>query len=99
MADSRRDIDVRKIAGLARLTLAEGEAERFEPQLAKILAYIAQLDELDTSNVEATSHVVPLSAPLRDDTVTPGLAHDEALSQAPKVADGAVVVPKFVEGT
>jgi aspartyl-tRNA(Asn)/glutamyl-tRNA(Gln) amidotransferase subunit C len=99
MGDSQREIDVRKIASLARLTLAEGEAERFQPQLAKILAYIAQLDELDTSNVEATSHVVPLASPLREDVVKPGLPRDEALSQAPRVAEGAFVVPKFVEGT
>lgn len=98
MTDSRRDdIDVHKIATLARLTLTPEEAERFRPQLARILEYVAQIDELDTTGVEPTSHVVPLSAPLRPDEVHPGLPRDEALSQGPRVAEGAFVVPKFVE--
>lgn len=99
MADPIREIDVQKVAALARLTLTPEEAERFAPQLKKILEYIAQLDELDTRGVEPTSHVVPLAAPLRADEVRPGLSRDEALSQAPRVAEGAFVVPKFVEGS
>jgi aspartyl-tRNA(Asn)/glutamyl-tRNA(Gln) amidotransferase subunit C len=98
MADSRRRIDVQKIAALARLTLEPEEAARFEPQLARVLDYIAELDALDTTGVEATSHVLPLAAPLRPDEARPGLPRDEALAQAPRVADGAFVVPKFVEG-
>jgi aspartyl-tRNA(Asn)/glutamyl-tRNA(Gln) amidotransferase subunit C len=98
MADTRRDIDVKKVAALARLTLAEGEAERFRPQLARIVEYIAQLDELDTAGVEPTSHVMQVSTPLRDDEVVPPLPRDEVLAQAPRAAEGAFVVPKFVEG-
>jgi aspartyl-tRNA(Asn)/glutamyl-tRNA(Gln) amidotransferase subunit C len=98
MADTRRDIDVHKVAALARLTLAEGEAERFQPQLARILDYIAQLDELDTTGVEPTSHVMQVATPFRDDVVVAGLSREEALSQAPRAAEGAFVVPKFVEG-
>lgn len=98
MADKRREIDVHKVAALARLTLGEGEAERFRPQLARILDYIAQLDELDTAGVEPTSHVMQVATPLRDDTVVPGLSREEALAQAPRSAEGAFVVPKFVEG-
>jgi aspartyl-tRNA(Asn)/glutamyl-tRNA(Gln) amidotransferase subunit C len=92
------EIDVQKVAALARLTLEPGEAERFRPQLARVLEYIAQLDELDTTGVEPTSHVVPLAAPLRPDEVRPGLPREEALAPAPRVAEGAFVVPKFVEG-
>jgi aspartyl-tRNA(Asn)/glutamyl-tRNA(Gln) amidotransferase subunit C len=98
MAEARREIDVQKVAGLARLTLEPDEAERFRPQLARVLEYIAQLDELDTRDVEPTSHVVPLTTPLRVDEVKPGLARDEVLAQAPRSAEGAFVVPKFVEG-
>jgi aspartyl-tRNA(Asn)/glutamyl-tRNA(Gln) amidotransferase subunit C len=95
---SRRAIDVQKIAALARLTLEPDEAARFAPQLENVLAAIAQLNELDTSKVEPTSHVVPLAAPLRTDEVHPGLPRDEALAAAPRAAEGAFVVPKFVEG-
>ncbi|MEI8256020.1 MAG: Asp-tRNA(Asn)/Glu-tRNA(Gln) amidotransferase subunit GatC [Deltaproteobacteria bacterium] len=98
MTDTRRTIDVQRTAALARLTLTADEAARFEPQLANILAFIATLDEVDTSAVEPTSHVVPLAAPLREDTVKPGLSRDEVLAQAPRAAEGAFVVPKFVDG-
>src|SRR5213079_2513843 len=98
MADARRQIDVARIAMLARLELHADEARRFEPQLARILEHIAQLDALDTTNVEPTSHVVRLETPLREDEVRPGLSRDEALAQAPRTANGAFVVPKFVEG-
>jgi aspartyl-tRNA(Asn)/glutamyl-tRNA(Gln) amidotransferase subunit C len=95
---SHSRIDVEKVAALARLTLAPGEAARFEPQLARVLEYIAQLDELDTTGVEPTSHVVPLAAPLRPDEPRPGLTREAALAAAPRVAEGVFVVPKFVEG-
>jgi aspartyl-tRNA(Asn)/glutamyl-tRNA(Gln) amidotransferase subunit C len=98
MTEPRREIDVLKVAALARLTLEPEEAERFRPQLAHILDYIAQLDQLDTTGVVPTSHVVPLATPLRPDEVHQGLRREEALSQAPKAAEGAFVVPKFVEG-
>ncbi len=94
-----REIDVQKVASLARLTLSPSEVERFAPQLRAVLGYITQLDELDTGDAEATSHGVPVGAPLRDDVVTPGLARDEALAQAPRHAEGAFVVPKFVDGS
>lgn len=96
--DTRRAIDVQKVAALARLTLSPEEAARFAPQLGRILEYVAMIDELDTANVEPTSHVVPLGAPLRADEVRPGLLRDEVLAQAPRAAEGAFVVPKFVEG-
>ncbi len=98
MADTSRHFDVQKIAALARLTLSSEEASRFAPQLERVLDHIAQLEEVDTSSVEATSHVVALSTPLRNDVVREGLSRDEALSQAPRAAEGAFVVPKFVEG-
>jgi aspartyl-tRNA(Asn)/glutamyl-tRNA(Gln) amidotransferase subunit C len=98
MAETRREIDVQKVAALARLTLEPAEAERFRPQLARVLEFIAQLDELDTRAVEPTSHVVPVATPLRSDTTREGLDRDEVLAQAPQTMEGAFVVPKFVEG-
>src|SRR5689334_13888111 len=98
MAQPPREIDVRKIAALARLTLGPDEAERFKPQLRAILDHIAEIDTLNTEGIEPTSHVIPLSTPVRPDEVRQGLHRDEALSQAPRTAEGAFVVPQFVEG-
>lgn len=98
MTDTRHTLDVKRTAALAHITLTADEAVRFEPQLASILAFIATLDGLDTSTVEATCDVVPLAMPLRDDTVAQGLPRDEVLAQAPRSAEGSFVVPKFVDG-
>jgi aspartyl-tRNA(Asn)/glutamyl-tRNA(Gln) amidotransferase subunit C len=98
MTEPNRKIDVQKIAALARLTLSDDEVATMAPQLARVLAYIATLDELDTSEVAATSHVVALSAPLGQDAPREGIARHEALGQAPEQADGQFAVPRFVEG-
>lgn len=97
MTDSNRRIDVQKIAALARLELSPEEVATMQPQLARVLEYIATLDELDTKDVAPTSHVVAVRAPLGEDKAHEGLARDEALAQAPTRADGQFSVPRFVE--
>lgn len=98
MTESNRRIDVQKIAALARLELSSDEVATMQPQLARVLDYIATLDELDTQHVSPTSHVVAVRAPLGEDKVVEGLAREEALASAPSKADGQFAVPRFVEG-
>ena len=50
-------ISVEHIAKLARLSVTDSEKETFGPQLEGILAYVEKLNELDTKDVEPTSHV------------------------------------------
>ncbi len=88
---------VRHVAALARLTLSAEEAERMAADLARILDYVAKLDELNTSAVEPTSHVVAMAAPLRPDVVTSKPAVVEGLSNAPAREDGFYVVPAIIE--
>jgi aspartyl-tRNA(Asn)/glutamyl-tRNA(Gln) amidotransferase subunit C len=90
-------IDVHHVAKLASLTLSDAEAARFEGELRKIVAFVAQLDELDTTGVPPTAHVQLDRLPVRDDEVKPGLSHDEALAQAPSVDGDGFAVPMFVE--
>jgi len=52
--------DVEHVAKLARLELRQEEKETFTGQLNAILKYMDKLNELDTSNVQPTSHVLPL---------------------------------------
>jgi aspartyl-tRNA(Asn)/glutamyl-tRNA(Gln) amidotransferase subunit C len=89
--------DVSHVATLASLSLDEDEAARFQNELARIVAYFAQLDELETRDVPATAHVQLDRLPVRADQVTPGLSHDEALAGAPSVEGGGFAVPTFVE--
>ena len=90
-------IDIHHVAQLARLALSEDEAQRLGAELGDILAYVEQLNEVDTADVDPMTQVVKGRAPTwREDETTPGLSHDEALANAP-VHDGeSFCVPQVV---
>ena len=85
------------VAKLASLSLSEAEADRFAGELARVVAYVEQLDAIDTSDVPPTAHVQVERIPLRADELTPCLSHEDALSQAPRVEAGGFAVPAFLE--
>ena len=89
--------DVEHVARLARLALTDAELERMREQLNGILAYIEKLNELDTRNVEPTSHAVPLVNVMRDDAPGPCLPREEALAKAPDRAGEFFRVPRIIE--
>ncbi len=88
---------VGSVAALARLDLAPGEEQRLTGQLNAILAYMDQLEEVDTTEVEPTSHVLPLLNVMRDDVVQECLTTGEALANAPAADQGYFAVPKIIE--
>jgi len=88
--------DVQYVALLARLELSEEETERFTRQLGQVLEHAEKIKSLDTSDVEPTSHPIPLKNVMRPDEVRPCLSQEEALSGAPLVEGGYFVVPKIV---
>ncbi|MBA2226488.1 MAG: Asp-tRNA(Asn)/Glu-tRNA(Gln) amidotransferase subunit GatC [Thermogemmata sp.] len=85
--------EVRKVARLARLELAEEEIELFQAQLSAILDYVAQLQQLDTSQIEELAHPLPLSNVFRPDQERPSLSVDEALQNAPQRLGDYFAVP------
>lgn len=89
--------EVEAVGLLARIELSEDEKELFGQQLSSILSYIEQLKELDTSQVEPTTHVLPLHNVFREDKVLPSLSPEQALANAPEVKDGFYRVPKIIE--
>ncbi len=89
--------EVLHVAHLARLEFSEEEVELFTTQLADILNYVAQLNELDTSNVEPTYHAIPLSNVFREDEVRESFPVDEILANAPERENGFFVVPKVIK--
>jgi aspartyl-tRNA(Asn)/glutamyl-tRNA(Gln) amidotransferase subunit C len=89
--------DVLHVARLARLELAEPEVERMIRDLGKILEYVHQLNQLDTSAVPPTTHVAVETAPFRADEVVPGLGSESALNQAPRRSGDGFAVPAFVD--
>jgi aspartyl-tRNA(Asn)/glutamyl-tRNA(Gln) amidotransferase subunit C len=92
------DIDtVKKVARLARLELDEGELEAARVKLNNIMAFVEQLSEVDTDNVEPLANVVDIKLRLRADEVTDGGMQDDVLANAPEALEGFFVVPKVVE--
>jgi len=92
--------EVEKIAGLANLELTAEEKELFSNQLAAIVEYVDQLNELDTSGVMPWRHhsagEAETSYTTRDDKVKPSLGQQKALEQAPDHDDGHFLVPRVI---
>jgi aspartyl-tRNA(Asn)/glutamyl-tRNA(Gln) amidotransferase subunit C len=85
------------VARLASLSLADSEVVRFAAELGRIVAYVEQLDALDTRDVPPTAHVQIERMGLRRDEEAPSLSRAEVLSQAPQVEGEGFAVPGFVE--
>lgn len=90
--------DVERVAGLARLALDEDEILRATTQLDAILDYVAQFGEVDTTDVEPTSHALPLRTPLREDRAVAPMPPDLAVANAPQRDGSAFVVPLVIDG-
>ena len=89
-------MDIEKVARLARLELSEEEKATFGSQLEQILAYMEQLNKLDTSNVEPLTHPLDVKNVFRPDEVKPSLTQAEVLSNGPEVQSGHFKVPKIM---
>lgn len=90
---------VEHIAELARLALSDDELDRYAEQLADILAYITQLDDVDTTAVPPTPAVLPLKSVLRPDEARPSLPTEAALANAPAAADGQFRVAAILDAS
>ncbi|MBX9591085.1 MAG: Asp-tRNA(Asn)/Glu-tRNA(Gln) amidotransferase subunit GatC [Hyphomonadaceae bacterium] len=88
---------VQRIARLARIKVTEEEARALEQELSGILDWVKQLDEVDTSEVEPMTRVIPMTLKERPDVVTDGGIADEIMANAPVREDHFFVVPKVVE--
>lgn len=75
--------DVRAIADLARLELSEADVVVYQQQLSDILDYFQKLQELDTSHIDPTSSVLPLTNVMRADEAGPALPLDDVVANAP----------------
>ncbi len=76
-------VEVRAIADLARLELKEDDVVRYQKQLSDILGYFRKLEELDTSHIDPTSSVLPLTNVMRPDRAGEALPVAEVVANAP----------------
>ena len=89
--------EVEHVARLARLALSSAEKERMRSQLDVILGYVAKLDEVDTTGVPPTAHVLPLVNVMREDEVRPSYQAEAMLANAPDPDGEQFRVPKILE--
>lgn len=94
------EADVQKVAQLAHLEITPAELKVFAPQMADIVAYVEQLNALDTREVEpALGGLTPegeATDSARDDNPAASLGQEKALAEAPDAAAGHFRVPKVL---
>lgn len=88
---------VKRIATLARLKLSDDRIGPMQQNLNRILEFIDQLNEVDTSAVDPIAGVNIPFMPMRKDAITDGNCVDKILDNAPEMACNMFVVPKVVE--
>lgn len=88
---------VRRVANLARLDVPDSDLPDLAQELNNILAWVEQLDQVNTDGVEPLTSVVDADLPRRDDVVTDGGYQDAVLANAPQAEHGFFAVPKVIE--
>lgn len=93
-------MDVKKVATLAHLEITDAEVAMYTPQMAEIVKYVEQLNELDTEDVEpmlgGLTDEGEATATSRDDVVRGSFSQEEALGEAPAAVEGHFRVPKVL---
>ncbi|MEJ2308129.1 MAG: Asp-tRNA(Asn)/Glu-tRNA(Gln) amidotransferase subunit GatC [Gammaproteobacteria bacterium] len=89
--------DVEKIAHLARLAVTDEEAQQLSGDLSRILDLVAQMEQVDTSDVEPMAHPLNMRQRLREDQVTEENRRELYQSIAPATDNGLYLVPKVIE--
>ena len=93
-------MDVRKVATLAHLQITDEEVALYTPQMAEIVKYVEQLNELDTADVEpmlgGLTDEGKATVTSREDVVRGSLEQKAALEQAPAAVAEHFQVPKVL---
>lgn len=89
--------EIEHVAKLARLNLTEQEKDKFSNEMSGIITFVDKLNELDTTGVEPTAHVIPIQNVFREDNIEPSYNREKILQNAPSQKEGCFLVPKVVE--
>jgi len=88
---------VEKIAHLARLDIDADDVPEYARNLSAILAFVEQLNRVDTTGVEPLAHPLEATQRLRSDVVTEPDEREKFLRNAPLTEDGLYLVPRVIE--
>lgn len=93
-------MDVRQVAKLAHLEISDAEVDLYTPQMADIVKYIEQLNEIDTDTIEpmlgGLTREGEATITIREDVAEGSLGQKAALDQAPSAVAGHFQVPKVL---
>jgi aspartyl-tRNA(Asn)/glutamyl-tRNA(Gln) amidotransferase subunit C len=89
--------EIEKIAWLARLSLDQDELSASEGPMGRILDLVAQMNSVDTTDIEPLAHPLDIKARLRVDEVTETDQRAHFQQNAPATEDGHYLVPKVIE--
>jgi aspartyl-tRNA(Asn)/glutamyl-tRNA(Gln) amidotransferase subunit C len=89
--------DVKKIAHLARLGIAEQDVEHYAKDLSGVLELMTQMGQLDTSGVSPMAHPLDQMQRLREDLVTETDQREHFQTIAPQTEAGLYLVPKVID--
>jgi len=95
MALTTRDVEY--IAHLARLEVSEDELADYVDKLSNIIDFVAELGQLDTTDVVPMAHPLDMPQRLRADEVTESDHRDEYQENATSTSHGYYLVPKVIE--
>ena len=88
--------DLKNVAVLSRLAIAEDKADGYIAQMDAILSYMDNLSEINTDAVKPTTYALPMENVFREDVVKPSLDRELALSNAPLKEGGYFKVPRVL---
>lgn len=88
------DETIEYVGILAKLELSEKEKEQAKKDMGRMLGFIEQLNELDTTGIEPMSHITKVQNVFREDVVTNGDESEKTLKNAPGEKDNMFMVPK-----
>lgn len=90
------DADVRRVARLARIAIADADIPALRAELGAVLAHADALRGLDLTDVEPMTSPVDAVAPMRDDTPGPAVSREAFLAMAPETVPPFLKVPKVL---
>lgn len=88
--------EVLHVAKLARLDLSEDEQVMMTEQLDTILSYFDKLAQIDTTDVEPTTHAHRKVNAFREDVVVESLPRENSLANAPEDNGEMFKVPRII---
>ncbi|RBP50925.1 Asp-tRNA(Asn)/Glu-tRNA(Gln) amidotransferase subunit GatC [Arenicella xantha] len=88
---------VHTIARLARLHISESDTEKYQNELSSILDLVAQMEAVDTNNIEPMTHPFDATLRMREDRISEVNQREKFQAIAPSTEDGLYLVPKVID--